>query len=201
MRILLKSFLALFCFIFVAAGCARQHSAESAESSQMITLHNGNLVLPDKQDAPKLIYVDARQSASHAPHLAQHLGQTLKKSKFRLADTPSKAGYILHVNILRDGQVSPQNLQSAVNAGYGGKAAFSGDGAKAMLVDALMVQRRVPKAPRPSRQRMKNISSRNALGSAQMRLAVISSNKNAPTRDAFSRAIASELATRLEKAD
>lgn len=197
MNAFVKSFLTTAVFFLLAAGCARQHEAISAE---LVTLHNGSLMLPDKKDAPRLIYVDARQSASHAPNLARYLGQALKKSKFRLAETPSKAGYILHVNILNDGQIAPDNLARAVKNGYGAKAAFDGHGARAMLVDALMVQRRVPTAPRPSRQRMKNISSRNALGSSQMRLAVMAANaKSSPARVEFSQAIAQELATRLEK--
>ena len=138
----------------------------------------------------------------HAPHLRAHLGKQLAASKFRIADSPSNAGYILHVNILKDGPVDKNALQQAVQAGYGKTAPPNGNDAKAMLVDALMVQRRIPRAGRPSHQKMKNISSRNALNSSQMRLAVLSPGiQNTPNTEAFTQAIAKELSLRMVKGE
>lgn len=187
----------LFCcaLIFLAAACVRHNQAQSAE---LTTLHAGSLKLPDNPDAPKLVYVHA--SANAAPYLEQYLCTALKNGKFRMTGAPSKAGYILHVKVLREGQVAPDALRAAVQSGYGGKTGFHGSGAQAMLVDALMVQRRVPSAKRPSRQRLKNITSRNALGSSQMRIAVMA-RANTARYDDFSRAIAKELALSLERAD
>lgn len=192
-----KVWLAALCvfLLLFAPGCVRQHVAESAELS---TLHKGSLRLAENPSAPKLIYVDCREGADMAPHLDAHLENALKRGKFRLADSPSKAGYILHVNILRHGSVAPESLKSAVNAGYGAKAGFSGSGADAMLVDALMVQRRVPEAAKASTQKMKNISARNALDSSQMRMGIMAKGKRHSAEE-FSEAIAQELALRVEK--
>jgi len=185
------------CLILIAA-CVRQN----AKSAEITALHSGSLKMPDNPDAPKLVYVDASANPKLAANLTQNLGSALTHSQFRMADSPSKAGYILHVKILGKGQASPDSIKTAVSAGYGGKANFSGSGANAMLVDALMVQRRIPNAKRPSRQRLKNITSRNALGSSQMRLAVMTFGKRYANKDeAFSRAIASELALRMERGD
>lgn len=180
-------------------GCSRHTQAQSAE---LVTLHQGNLKIKDHPEAPKIVYVDARNAETHAPHLRAHLGKELAASKFRLADSPSKAGYILHVNILKDGPVDTTALTQAVQAGYGKNTQTTGTGGNAMLVDALMVQRRIPKAQRPSHQKMKNISSRNALNSSQMRLAVLSPGvKDTLNTEAFSQAIAKELALRMVKGE
>lgn len=176
-------------------GCVKQQAAQSAE---LATYHQGNLSLPDNPKAPKLIYVDCREGAELAPHLNEYLERALAQGRFHLADSPSKAGYILHVNILRQGDVAPDSLKAAVNAGYGTKAKFHGNGADGMLVDALMVQRRIPEAARPSHQKMKNIASRNALDSSQMRMGILATGKK-HGQEEFSRAIAQELALRVEK--
>lgn len=176
-------------------GCARKETAESAE---LETYHQGSLYLPDKSGAPKKIYVDCHDGESLAPNLEQHLERALGRGKFRLVHSPSEAGYILHVNVLDHGAVAPETLKNAVNAGYGSKTGFNGSGADGLLVDALMVQRRVPEAKRPSRQKMKNISARNALDSSQMRIGILSHEKKHDP-EAFSAAIARELAERVVK--
>lgn len=181
--------------ILLGPGCVHQETAQSAE---LATFHQGNLRLPDNPKAPKLIYVDCGQGGDIAPHLNQHLEKALAQGKFRLAKSPSQAGYILHVNIIKHGDASPEKLKAAVNAGYGSRTSFSGKGADAMLVDALIVQRRIPEAKHPSHQKMKNISSRNAIDSTQMRMGIIALGKKYEKED-FSRAIAKELALRVKK--
>lgn len=184
-----------FCLLLLAA-CVRQQHALSAE---ITTLHNGSLKIPEQADAPKCVYIDTSDSARQTPQLAKYLGIALSHGKFRMAESPSKAGYILHVKVLQTGQTTPEALKKAVNAGYGKKARLRGSGVDAMLVDALMVQRRVPSAKRPSRQRLKNISSRNALGSSQMRIAVMGAVPSGHNlQDDFSHALANELALRME---
>lgn len=197
-RSLLRYFLpTVLLLLFSLPGCVRQQHAQSAE---LTTFHNGALKMPDNPDAPKLVYVDVHDSARCAPNLSANLGKALASGKFRLADSPSKAGYILHVTILRQGNVAPEVLKNVVNAGYGSSAKFSGQGARAILADALLTQRRVPTHKRPSRQKIKNISSRNALDSAQMRLAVLETGKKAKNEgEVFSAAIAQELALRMAK--
>ncbi|MBD5641430.1 MAG: hypothetical protein HDQ91_03315 [Desulfovibrio sp.] len=189
------------------AGCSRSESAqpERTGAGQMIpkalasleTFHNGSLNLPDKAGAPRKIYVDCHGNEKLTPHLDQHLEKALAGGNFRIAGAPSEAGYILHVNILDHGSVAPESLKSAVRAGYGNRAGFSGAGADGMLVDALMVQRRVPEAKRESLQKMKNVSSRNAIGSSQMRIGVLGSDREHDA-EAFSAAIAAELAGRVK---
>lgn len=191
----LKLCLFLIALGLLGPGCVHQQTAQSAE---LATFHQGNLRLPDNPKAPKLIYVDCGQSGDIAPHLNRHLEKALTQGKFRLAKSPSQAGYILHVNVLKHGNVAPEELKAAVSAGYGSKTIFRGKGANAVLVDALMVQRRVPEASRPNHQKMKNISSRNAIDSSQMRMGIMAHGSKHGNEE-FSRAIAEELALRVKK--
>lgn len=198
-------FLLILCSsLLLCPGCKRQ-SQNQAQAASITSWHEGALKIAASSKAPKTIYVDAAGHMRSAPNLAEQLGRALAKGSFRLADAPSKAGYILHVNIVDEGDVAPEALKAAVRAGYGSKTIFQGSGARAVLVDALMVQRKVPKAPRPSRERMQNASSRNAIGSSQMRLAVMATGgphgaeyKEGDYTESVGRAIASELAQSLE---
>ena len=173
--------------------CVQQRHAVSGD---LTTLHAGSLHLPTTPSAPMRIFVDSPGNST----LADTLGRQLKNSRFQVVDAPSKAGYILHVTVLNQGQVNPEVLKAAVNSGYGAPSAFSGKGAYAMLADALMVQRRVPEAKRPTRQKLKNISARNAIDNTQMRLAVLDSHEpSAQGKEAFITAMTRELATQIKE--
>lgn len=192
--------------VLLASGCVRSQAAHSeqlalpsnASSQELSAFHKGSLNLADKSGAPRKIYVDCHGSEARAPHLARYLANALDKGKFRLVNSPSEAGYILHINVLKHGAVAPEILKKVVDRGYGSKANFSGNGADGIVVDALMVQRRVPEETRPSRQKMKNISARNALASKQLRIGVLGTGRNHDS-EAYSRAIARELAQRVLK--
>lgn len=178
--------------LVLAPGCASQQAAQSAELS---AFHSGNLKIPDKAEAPKLVYIDVHDSHKIAPGLAKNLMAALAQGKFRPADSPSKAGYILHVTILRQGIASQESLKHAVDSGYGTQVRFSGSGSRAILADAILTQRRVPSHKRPSHQKIKNISSRNALDSARMRVGIWHPGSGRAGESAmFSQALAGELA-------
>lgn len=185
-----KSVFALLALFIFSSACARSDIAESAE---LETYHEGSLHIPDNKGAPKKIYVDCQGGAKLAASLDAQLEKALGGGNFRIVGTPSEAGYILHINIIQSGKVAPDVLKGAVKAGYGKKMKFQGSGADAMLVDALMVQRRVPKAERSSQRKLKNISARNALESSQMRVGVLNPGKDRTAED-FTSALARALA-------
>lgn len=174
--------------ILVFSGCLRHQEAASAEIQ---AFHSGDIRLAADKDIPKTIYVDLRDADGALVSLPEEIKRTIAGKRFRLADSPSKAGYILHINIVRQGSVDPAQFAALVNAGYGSKAKFSGQGATGLLADALMVQRTVPSHKRPSRARLKNITSRNARDSSQMRLGLLAKDK--PAEGMFARALAREL--------
>lgn len=155
---------------FFLLGCVRQKEAVSAEIQ---TFTSGDLALETHADAPRKIYVDAQDADGKPFNMLQNLYSALVSQEFDIVDKPSEAGYILHVNILQTGNVNAQYFKTLVDAGYGANASFSGSGSEGLLADALLVQRRVPTAKRPSQARMKNISKRNALENSQMRIGIL----------------------------
>lgn len=153
-------------------GCVRQNN-KTPDAAQTETFTNGDLRLPRHADAPGRIYVEARNSAGEQLPISRNLEAALASKSFTIVSSPSKAGYILNINILQRGDVNPAILDRLVQEGYGAPSGFTGSGGIGMLVDALLVQRRVPLGKRPGHARLKNISARNAMESAQMRLGAV----------------------------
>lgn len=159
----------VFSFLFLLATACERHNV--ATSAEIETFRSGSLGLGAHEDAPSTIYVDL--GGDQRGITAAELGSALARSHFSLVSSPSKAGYILHLTVLDAGVVSPGRLQQLVKAGYGAESRFSGQGGTGLLADALLVQRRVPSAKRPSHARLKNITTRNAIESAQMRIGML----------------------------
>lgn len=189
-RLPLLSFLALALLALVLASCIRQREAESAE---IRVLREGELSPIERKDVPDKMYVDVRDMTGRALRLPAHAGRRLDRTRITLVENPSEAGYILQVSLLDEGTVSPEALAEIVKAGYGAPARFSGSGGHGLLADVLLVQRKVPSHARPSRARLKNITSRNAVGSSQMRLGLLVPHEE-PRHNALPTSFADALA-------
>lgn len=157
----------LFLTVF---GCVRQQKAVAQD--EVRSYISGSLDLPSHPEAPKLIYIEATEQGKPLP-VSGKVKAALAAENFRIVDNPSEAGYILNLSVLQSGEVNPENFQKLVDEGYGKPAQFQGAGGEGLLVDALLVQRRIPAHSKAGKVRLKNISSRNALESAQMRMGVL----------------------------
>lgn len=196
-RLPLLPALGLILFVAVlACSCIRQREAESAE---IRVLREGTLSPIERGDVPDKMYVDVRDMTGRALRLPAHAGRSLDRTRVTLVENPSEAGYILQVSLLDEGTVSPEALESLVKAGYGAPARFSGAGGHGLLADVLLVQRKVPSHARPSRARLKNITSRNAVGSSQMRLGLLVPHEE-PRHNALPTSFADTLARELGEA-
>ena len=182
--------------IALACSCIRQREAESSE---IRVLREGALTPMEHGDVPDLMYVDVRDMTGRALRLPAHAGRNLDNTRITLVENPSEAGYILQVSLLDEGTVSPEALAALVEAGYGAPAAFSGSGASGLLADVLLVQRKVPSHARPSRARLKNITSRNAVGASQMRLGLLVPHET-PPHNALPASFADALSRELNEA-
>lgn len=145
---------------------------EDAPTPEVSLVKSGDLELKSRKNSPRTIYVDVRDATGNAPLTPEVLPAMLEEDNYEVVDNPSEAAYILHVSLLAEGRTDPALLKELVNNGYDSEAKFAGDGVSAWLVDALLVQRKVPEASRESQVRLQNISARNAIGNSQMRLAV-----------------------------
>ena len=125
-------------------------------------------------DIEPTVYVSVRDaSGQDAARLAARIRGGVQARGYAIVSNPSEAGYILQMEVLAAGDAAPDAVRAAVAGGYGMSAPLSGDGAKALVADVLLVQRTVPSSRRPHRVRLKNISRRNAVASSQMRLGVL----------------------------
>lgn len=155
--------------LVLSSACVRQREAPDPG---IRILRAGSLAPMEHEDVAEAMYMDVRDLTGRNLVLPAHVERYLESTGVRLVEKPSQAGYILHISLLCEGTVSPEVLSALVESGYGTDARFSGDGGHGLLADILLVARTVPSHARPSRARLKNISSRNALGASQMRLAL-----------------------------
>ena len=195
-RLPLLTLLALAMLAVALASCIRQREAESAE---IRVLREGALSPIERGDVPDKMFVDVRDMTGRALRLPAHAGRSLDRTRVTLVENPSEAGYILQVSLLDEGTVSPEALDEIVKAGYGAPARFSGTGGHGLLADVLLVQRKVPSHARPSRARLKNITSRNAVGSSQLRLGLLVPHEE-PRHNALPASFADALERELGEA-
>lgn len=187
--LLLPSLIAL---TLLMLSCERA-ALSSQEEIEIITQKSGNLELNSGKGFPKSIYLDIRDETGNLPLTPEYLPKMLARDGYEVVGNPSEAAYILHLFLLKEGKTDPESLKAFVGAGYDSPGSFTGSGHSAWLADALLVQRRVPDAKRPSHVRLKNISLRNAVGNSQARIAV-SSPAQLEGRAEFAKAFAEPLA-------
>ncbi|WP_308621053.1 conjugal transfer protein TraT [uncultured Desulfovibrio sp.] len=193
-RLLLLPVLVLI--LAMSCACVRQRGGVDAE---VRVLREGALTPMEHGDVPDRMYVDVRDMTGRALRLPAHAGRSLGNTSVTLVENPSEAGYILQISLLDEGAVDPETFAALVKGGYGTPARFSGGGASGLLADILLVQRKVPSHSRPSRARLKNITSRNAVGSSQMRLGLLIPHET-PPHDALPATFADALARELGEA-
>lgn len=190
-----KTLVAVLClsFLTISPACSRQNDTPPGEIK---TYRNGELRLLSA-DEQKSVYVDAADL--ERPEGVASLKAALARDGFVIAASPSEASYILRVSVMGTGAVDPVIFASLVNAGYGGSAKFSGEGAVGALADVLLVRREAPEHPRPSRARLKNAANRNALESSQARVGALREDGDPAKNDfsLFADAIAGELKAAL----
>lgn len=188
----------LIAVFLLAHGCA-EPTHPVAAPRVIDKFHSGSLNMSIKKGVPRVIYIDLRDAAGPRSVTPPEIAAAIAHENFKITDSPSKAGYILHINIIKEDTVNPEIFPDVVRSGYGGPAEFSGSGAKALLADIILVQRQVPAAKRPSHERLKSIAARNALDSGQMRVGLMLAGDDA-AKPEYERLFYSALAEELQNA-
>lgn len=170
--------------VFCLAGCKQQPPSGNVEitPSEITTFVSGNLGLRKPSDVPATLYIDAHNDSGAPLRIPEKLARNMGDDHFRIVHSPSDAGYILHIAILHEGAASEADMQRLVNAGYDSRVQVSGGSCQGLLADALLVLRRVPEARKEHMAHLKNVSTRNALENAQMRIGLLDC-KNASGQD------------------
>lgn len=197
-RLCALSLLILAFFLHACERTTQSGNENKKEGAEIVIQKSGALELSSEKDFPRTIYIDVRDETGNLPLTPEYLPKMLREDNFEVVDNPSEAAYILSIFLLKEGKTDPEALKSMAQAGYDSKADFSGQGHSAWLADALLVQRRVPEARRESHVRLKNISSRNAIGNSQMRVA-ISSPIQIEGRKAYAQTFARSLAQAIRE--
>ncbi len=133
----------------------------------------GSLEAQGGPGVAKTVYVDARDAHKPAPVLRDAIVRRLTGAGFEVIESPSKAGHILHVNIVAAGECNADAARAAINAGFDSPVQLQGKDSVVIVADALLVERTVPTPNRARSNAMRSITRRNALADSRLRLGVI----------------------------
>ena len=186
-------------FLFAAiclclSACLRQGTT-NPEAIEVC--HSGSFAVESGEDIANSVYMDIQGQTDGLENLTAETEAKLRLAGYQTTNNPSKAGHILHLNVLHSGKCNADALRGAVDKGYASPLQLGEGTASGMVVDVLLVQRRVPQATRPSQVRLKNISNRNAVGNSQMRFGLLLPAGTRKMSPAFVEVLSREIATAL----
>lgn len=127
-KMLTKSITKLGTVIAVGAalsGCAALGTAIEHRDLDVQSKMSNSIFLPPTEPKHKTVYVDVHNTSGQPGiNLVRPIRTTLEDKGYRISTSPSKAYYVLQVNVLQMGKSSQSAAQSALGGGYG--SALSG---------------------------------------------------------------------------
>lgn len=182
----------------LCGACIRPHTPPS-----MQILQTGSLEAQGGPGVARTVYVDARDALKPAPVLRDAIVRHLTGAGFEVIDSPSKAGHILHVNVVAAGECDAGTARAAIDAGFDSPVRLQGGGSVVIVADALLVERNVPSPHKARSNAMRSITRRNALADSRLRLGIILPHiDRSPLVEAsVADRLAQELCRPLETAD
>lgn len=152
----------------LCGACIRSHTPPTMQIVQA-----GSLEAQGGPGVARTVYVDARDAHKPAPVLRDAIVRRLTGAGFEVIESPSKAGHILHVNIVAAGECDAGAARAAISAGFDSPVQLQGKDSVVIVADALLVERTVPSPNRARSNAMRSIARRNALADSRLRLGVI----------------------------
>ena len=119
--------LATVCLLL--AGCAAMGTAIEHKDLTTQTQMSESIFLNPVDDVQKTVYVDIRNTSAKPLNITQLVKSHIASRGYRIVRNPSKAHYLLQVNILKVGLISESAAQKALASGYGGVLAGVATGA------------------------------------------------------------------------
>lgn len=159
-------------------GCVQRQVGSSAVNVE--TIQSEVVRVDITPDAPSRVYVSLRDKTEKIFGLRALMEAHIIGLGYEVTNNPSRAGYILQVDVLAAGTADAQAVRLAVQGGYGAPLSIAGQGAEAMVVDVLLALRNKPQTLKKRSHVLRAASSRSAVASYQMRAATISSNTKTP---------------------
>lgn len=187
----------LLCLALCCTACARHGSLGPTWN----VLRSGELSVRGGPDIEPAVYADVRRNRKLSGILRSAIANRLSAAGFAMTDTPSRAGYILHVNVPAAGEGDAASAGRAADAGFAGAAILAGAKSSVIVADILLVERRVPEARRERIRDMRSIGRRNAVADSRMRLVLHQPGiaRGAGLMLAAANALAQEICRPLER--
>lgn len=163
----------LLCLCMVGIqGCVQHQSTPVAPKFE--TLQSENVHVDVTPDAPSRVYVSLRDKTDKVFGLRSLVEQHLTSLGYEITNNPSRAGYILQIDVLAVGIADGQAVREGVRLGYGAPLDISGADSSALVTDVLLALRNKPQVLKKRSHVLRAVSSRSAVASYQMRVATVS---------------------------
>lgn len=153
-------------------GCVQQQKKLAIPEFE--TLQSENVHVDVTPDAPSRVYVSLRDKTDKVFGLRSLVEAHLTSMGYEITSNPSRAGYILQIDVLSVGLASAQAVRQAVPLGYGGPLDVQGTDSSVLVSDVLLALRNKPQPLKKRSHVLRASSSRSAVASYQMRVATIS---------------------------
>lgn len=106
------------------SGCAAITTEIQHGSLQTSTKMSSSIFLPPSASAqPQVIYVQVKNTTDQTITIKDQLIGDLQKEGYTITDNPDRAYKMVQVDILQAGKTTMDNINSALNDGYGGAIA------------------------------------------------------------------------------
>lgn len=153
-------------------GCVKHQTTPVAPTFE--TVQSENVHVDVTPDAPSRVYVSLRDKTDKVFGLRSLVEKHLTSLGYEITNNPSRAGYILQIDVLAVGIADGQAVREGVRLGYGAPLNVSGSDSSALVTDVLLALRNKPQALKKRSHVLRAASSRSAVASYQMRIATIS---------------------------
>lgn len=124
-------------------GCVQQHKTPLVPIFE--TLQSENIHVDVTPDAPSRVYVSLRDTTDKVFGLRSLAEQRVAALGYEITNNPSRAGYILQIDVLAVGSADAQAVRQAVPLGYGGALSLAPDlqnaDASVLVADVLQIGR------------------------------------------------------------
>lgn len=155
----------------VMAGCVQRQAKPLSTSFE--TVQSEDIRVEITPDAPARVYVSLRDKTEKVFGLRDLVEAHIRSLGYEITNNPSRAGYILQIDVLAAGPADAQAVRQAVPGGYGAALTIGGEGAEVMVSDVLLALRNKPQPLKKRSHVLRAASSRSAVASYQMRVATI----------------------------
>lgn len=140
--------------------------------SKIEVVQSRTVQLPHNADIKPVVAVVVRDNAKVAD-LRQLMEEALRARGYEVTENPSLAGYILQLNAIHAGTMSPEVAQRSVPQGYGFKISGVGQGALVFMVDTLVATRTEPKSVRGRPQVIATTATNTRVDDEELRVAAL----------------------------